>query len=1686
MEQKSPRSKHKKKKKKSKRKNSPVTELLEAYNLGDSPELLDHPAQSGTEGPQKLEIKSVSDNEYSRQNERNPKSSSRIRSRSESRKYSETLKPEGSSRVERALSSIGSSAASSISNFTKHTISTMGAFASSSSGNSRPASLPRRRFSGGFMPLLRRKSSHPLAVSVITPNQTQENENEESDLVENSKLKDRYRDKIKSTTEDSFASIPSQEHIDPISHRLSQNDGNSRRLSQGSDSDSSHSFSPISSKSSSRRVSWKKLHKEPGSSAYESQIPRHMVLSRSFGSQEKVIGTKPRSSRSYISSSSKSIPESSRLSLSSSSFNRPVFLEKDKSTLLSGDTVDYMHPPKFSSVTSVKENSHSTSYDDMILEVHRPRSRSLDPRKAMDLSRGLKQAHSLNFSIGNPSSILFDHRRKKSYADSSSLSSIRKNSTLGYRSVDDSIVSSPSLAPRAIKGFANAYLDFNTEDSSPNTPANEKDSFYLSSAFRTRSSISKLGLNLPPINTKFSSAADSPTSPSSESSFVRSLSDGEMSETLKGFSEIKRKLTQSKSICDKEINSILTFIKGDPNLDPSDSEDSSSDDLDTSMSTKQKLETPEDIMNMKIKEISYYLVRVAEDIVEAQLYALLAQENTQSFITELQAIQKVLASQISDRDNKTSNEMNYLSLLQRYSIKILIVFSTIARLIEHLDYDPRVYRDFVKRVPKSRKLSLSESFRKLSVTGDYLAAWEDGGSQREPWDAEDQKVLVEFSSDNIVKYVSPSSKEVFGLQPSDVIGTSGEALIFEEEGKSWPQFNRQLQNSPVDSIEVRYKFKDIDDNMILVSGKGFIIPEKTNPSNFQSIWVLKAISFLTKSPAIATAETLSVVDRTPYFASKRSSLATIPSREDLAEEEQFLCRICDKKIYSKKFEKHSQICSLIHREQLEVQNLDDEIGDFRSAIEEEYDILKEYDLEEVGDKETVNAQRRFCQILLDVAETILAFPAPSIDEDGEIFFDQLPDFHVFDSELSSDIPTVTKLYEIDLDEARDNLRNLVKKKLEYMRKIEDHYPDYFQSIVSESDGNSKIQKYSSTAEASNNFPSLLRQSIDSSRKSSISKSPLSRTIEIETISSPGSSPRSKTPIGRKMEIEKNLFPRERASSLPVESQTNLSHQPLGPKTGPSIRDFDILKPISKGAFGSVYLAKKKTTGDHYAIKVLRKADMIAKNQVTNVKAERMILSRIDSPFVVKLYFTFQSRDNLYLVMEYLNGGDCSALIKTFGALDEDWARKYAAEVVLALKYLHSQNIIHRDLKPENLLIDKNGHIKLTDFGLSRVGFLGRRAKGDLYQASASGFNSSIGGSNQPGSSPQVFGESKPRTTYSSPQALASYNIESSSPMNSPSLASSLTINSEPHDKYLSPTSDIAGEPLRRRDSVSSLASSYIASDQGKDESKVFAGTPDYLAPESILGIGQGASVDWWALGVILYEFIYGIPPFHADSPYSVFENILSRNLDFHDYEGFDISFEARDIIDKLLILDIEDRLGCNEDAKEVQIHPFFEDINWDTVSSEQANFVPKVEKFDDTSYFDSRGAAETLTEDSDADPSDWSSPSTKPETSSQGTGSAQYLDESIIRSRKTSTTSLSSLRGSDFGSFSYRNLPLLEKANSEVVRRLKSNSSTSQSKESVNLNFSDNFERSRTRSIPHIIHSAETVSETDTDERHNV
>lgn len=145
--------------------------------------------------------------------------------------------------------------------------------------------------------------------------------------------------------------------------------------------------------------------------------------------------------------------------------------------------------------------------------------------------------------------------------------------------------------------------------------------------------------------------------------------------------------------------------------------------------------------------------------------------------------------------------------------------------------------------------------------------------------------------------------------------------------------------------------------------------------------------------------------------------------------------------------------------------------------------------------------------------------------------------------------------------------------------------------------------------------------------------------------------------------------------------------------------FEKITTLGVGAFGEVHLVRKKDVCQLYAMKVLRKMDVYKRNQVAHVKAERDILAEADNEWVVKLYYSFQDRDNLYFVMDYIPGGDLMGLLIKFGIFEEPLARFYIAELVLAIESVHKMGFIHRDIKPDNILIDKNGHIKLTDFGL---------------------------------------------------------------------------------------------------------------------------------------------------------------------------------------------------------------------------------------------------------------------------------------------------------------------------------------------------------------------------------------------------
>ncbi|XP_056108670.1 microtubule-associated serine/threonine-protein kinase 3 isoform X3 [Rhinichthys klamathensis goyatoka] len=306
-------------------------------------------------------------------------------------------------------------------------------------------------------------------------------------------------------------------------------------------------------------------------------------------------------------------------------------------------------------------------------------------------------------------------------------------------------------------------------------------------------------------------------------------------------------------------------------------------------------------------------------------------------------------------------------------------------------------------------------------------------------------------------------------------------------------------------------------------------------------------------------------------------------------------------------------------------------------------------------------------------------------------------------------------------------------------------------------------------------------------------------------------------------------------------------------------DFETLKLISNGAYGAVYLVRHKETRQRFAMKKINRQNLILRNQIQQVFVERDILTFAENPFVVSMFCSFETRRHLCMVMEYVEGGDCANVLKNMGPLPVDMTRMYFAETVLALEYLHSYGIVHRDLKPDNLLITSMGHIKLTDFGLSKIGLMNMTT--NLYEG-------------------------------------------------------------------------------------------HIEKDTREFIDKQVCGTPEYIAPEVILRQGYGKPVDWWAMGIILYEFLVGCVPFFGDTPEELFGQVVSDEIIWPDGDDT-LPVDAQDMITRLLNQSPLERLGTGG-APEVKQHLFFSGLDWNGLLRQKAEFIPQLEAEDDTSYFDTR------------------------------------------------------------------------------------------------------------------------------------
>ena len=296
----------------------------------------------------------------------------------------------------------------------------------------------------------------------------------------------------------------------------------------------------------------------------------------------------------------------------------------------------------------------------------------------------------------------------------------------------------------------------------------------------------------------------------------------------------------------------------------------------------------------------------------------------------------------------------------------------------------------------------------------------------------------------------------------------------------------------------------------------------------------------------------------------------------------------------------------------------------------------------------------------------------------------------------------------------------------------------------------------------------------------------------------------------------------------------------------SENDFTKIKLIGKGSYGNVFLVRYNKNNMIYAMKVYKKSDLREKNQENNTKSERNLLSQINFPFIVEVKFAFQTDSKLFLVQEFIQGGDLFFHIHSGQKFSTQKTKFYLVEIILAIDFLHKNNMIYHDLKPENILIDSKGHIKLTDFGLSKI----------------------------------------------------VTNIE--------------------------------------------------------EKSFTICGTLQYIAPEIISGEGYNESVDWWSLGIIMYEMLTGKLPFKFN-----FDNQEEQNdLNIYDkkikYPSW-IEENAKDLINKLLNKDPEKRIGSGkEGAENIKKHPFFSDIDWNKALNKELRppFIPKIENETDIKYFE--------------------------------------------------------------------------------------------------------------------------------------
>jgi serum/glucocorticoid-regulated kinase 2 len=346
-----------------------------------------------------------------------------------------------------------------------------------------------------------------------------------------------------------------------------------------------------------------------------------------------------------------------------------------------------------------------------------------------------------------------------------------------------------------------------------------------------------------------------------------------------------------------------------------------------------------------------------------------------------------------------------------------------------------------------------------------------------------------------------------------------------------------------------------------------------------------------------------------------------------------------------------------------------------------------------------------------------------------------------------------------------------------------------------------------------------------------------------------------------------------------------------------VDDFEMMRVLGKGCAGKVLLVRHKNSGDLFAMKAITKRHVLAHQELQHTLTEQAVLKKMAAgstdPFVVKLWWSFHDKENLFLVMDFHPGGDLATQLARWGRLGRDRARFYAAEIVEGVEGLHASGVIYRDLKPENILIGSDGHIVLTDFGLSK----------EFERVPAASTAPSTPSGTRNGFYTSLQGTPQPTTP-----------------------------------------------PWMKTDKSGEVAFGWPAPSTQTESTSTFCGTAEYLAPEVIQGLPYSYQVDWWSFGTMLFEMLTGITPFWANNHSDMYLRVLQDELQFPDDRAMDP--DTKSLIRGLLQRNPALRM-CEPRIKR---HPYFSMIDWTHVYYKRyiPPYIPPIDPANasDTQNFD--------------------------------------------------------------------------------------------------------------------------------------